>query len=623
VLAGPRRCYTEPAGVIRTEVTMPQEDRPPIRTLDEVTASRIAAGEVVERPASVVKELVENALDAGASSIVVEIEAGGRRLVRVTDDGHGIAPDQLELAIARHATSKIVSADDLDRVRSLGFRGEALAAIASVSHLTIVSRVADRPAAARIHVDSGRITAVDLVSAPTGTRVTVENLFHAQPARLKFLRTDQTEAARVADVVGRCAVAYPHVRMELWRDGHRVLLSDGTGDATVALAAVFGSDVASQLVPVSALPHAVQAEAPLDLPTSSVIRISGFASPPHVHRATRRDILLFVNRRPVRDASLSAAVVQAYEALLPGGRYPVAAIAIEMSPAQVDVNVHPAKTEVRFRDERRVFAAVLQAVRAAVSRAAGTPAVREAPWSPVDFGNRDEALGRRWHAGADWSDFIGDNPAPRLGSVPSADERLPDPRHGETGWLPPLRVLGQVGLAFIVAEGPDGVYVVDQHAAHERILFDRLTAAPSAPATQLLLSPVVVPLPADAAARAADLVTALGQLGYQLDDFGTGAVLVRGVPQALAHLDAGEALHDTIALADLGRSYVAETLRDRLAVAACKRGAVKAGQALTLEAMRSLLRDLEASPSPRTCPHGRPTVVVLTAERIQREFGRT
>ena len=587
---------------------MPTDERQPIRLLDDVTASRIAAGEVVERPASVVKELVENSLDAGAGTVRVEMEAGGRRLIRVIDDGRGIPAADVELALARHATSKLRSADDLDHVRTLGFRGEALAAIASVSHLTLLTRTADALEGVEVRVTNGRLEGRRPLGAAVGTRVTVENLFHAQPARLRFLRTDQTEAGHVTLLVMRYALAHRNTRFELVRDGRTVFRSTGSGDPTDALAAAFGLDVARELIPLRA-PPTIRLAAE-DAPSGP--RVGGYVGPPHLHRATRRDISIFVNGRPVTDGALVHAVVQAYHTLLPGGRYPVALVMIGLPPAQVDVNVHPAKTEVRFRDARGVFAAVQRAVRAAVTSGAHVPGIREARAWPPPAGHESApdaqpgllasdgapAAGGEWGAGT----------AAACG--PPADR------------LPPLRVLGQVGLAFIVAEGPDGLYLVDQHAAHERIVYEDLMARPAERPSQRLLVPEAVRLAPDLAGLAAEHAALLAAVGFDMEPFGPDTVLVRAVPEVLARSDAAAAVRDVLALAQVGRSGAGEAMEERLVRAVCKRATVKAGQALEPDEMRALVRRLETCAAPRTCPHGRPTVTVLTLRDIGRALGR-
>jgi DNA mismatch repair protein MutL len=595
-----------------------------IRQLDDVTASRIAAGEVVERPASVVKELIENSLDAGASSVTIEIRDGGRRLIRVVDDGIGMDAGDVDLAIARHATSKLRTAADLERVRTLGFRGEALASIAAVSHLALTSRAAGAESAVSVRVEGGTVSDRQVVGAPRGTQVTVENLFYAVPARLKFLRSARSESALITQTVGRYALANPTCRFRLLRDGREALLAPGTGEMRDAVAAVLGRDVARSLVPVAPEPAALAWE---DRGRGAV-SVSGFVGPPHVHQATRKEIHLFVNGRPIVDSQLMFAVVQAYHGLLPVGRFPVAVVHLALPPEAVDVNVHPAKAEVRFREPRRVFASVQEAVRGAVVAGASVPSLREGPRPALWPGTTPGGPRPDWLGPAEGATPMG-QPAGATGPLAPASAPLGggqlaalDLDDRPPGGLPPLRPLGQVALAYIVAEGPDGLYLVDQHAAHERVLYEELRERGAEAVGQRLLAPESVPLTAVQAAVVTEHQEAFAAAGYELETFGHDTVLVRAVPSVLAGTDVSETIRAVIDLADEGRSSVDEAYDARLARAVCKRASVKAGQTLSLEEMRSLLRRLERTRSPRTCPHGRPTVVLLPFDRLEAEFGR-
>jgi DNA mismatch repair protein MutL len=577
----------------------------PIRVLDDITASRIAAGEVVERPASVVKELVENSLDAGATEIRVEIQAGGRRMIRVTDNGHGIATDEVDLAFARHATSKIRSGDNLDDIATLGFRGEALASIAAVSHVTLVSRTADTPTAVQVRLDNGRIVSRAAVGAPVGTSVTAENLFHAVPARLKFLRNEATETGHVQDLVTCYALAYPARRFLLVRDGRTVFQSPGTAELEDTLIAAFGLDVARAMIPLTADAAPPPAVEPGGVPIS--VRVRGYVSPPHVHRATRRYITLFVNGRWVHDTQLGFALVQAYHTLLPKGRFPIAVVAIELAANAVDVNVHPAKTEVRFRDARAVFAAVARAVRTSV--------VGGAPVAPIADANPVSDL---------WRAPRGVDTHRRAATTPSGGRSTTQGTFLEHDGarLPLLRVVGQVAQAYIVAEGPDGLYLIDQHAAHERVMYEAFMARGGHGTGQRMLSPEPVALAPRQMGVVAERLTAFTDVGFDLEPFGRDAVLVRALPEVLVTTDAGAALRTILDLTAEGDTPVDEAFEARLVRAVCKQATIKAGQTLSSEEMRSLVRQLEDTASPRTCPHGRPTMIVLTAERVAREFGR-
>ncbi|MGD2144017.1 MAG: DNA mismatch repair endonuclease MutL, partial [Anaerolineae bacterium] len=436
----------------------------PIRVLPEDVASQIAAGEVVERPASVVKELIENAIDAGADVIRVEAGAGGKRFIRVIDDGCGVPRDEVELAFHRHATSKLTTAEDLERITTLGFRGEALASIAAVSRMTFATRAAGEAVGTLLRLEGGRIVSRREVGRPPGTAVAVENLFMNVPARRKFLRTDRTERRHIDGWVTRYAMAYPDLRFALSHGDRTALQSPGNGELRDVLVAVYGLEIG---------------EKALDIVSDgqrrhSGIRVSGLIGPPSFHRANRTYITVFVNGRWVKDASLTYAITQAYHRLLPNGRHPLAVVMVDLPAAEVDVNVHPAKAEVRFRDGDAVFRAVQKAVRGTLLESSPVPQAGRAAV-------RGEA-GRRWPArqgaGGDARRHrerlagLGERERPQGRQL-----RLDDDSPGSDGIsLPPLRVIGQLGASYIVAEGPGGLYLLDQHAAHERVLFERLLA---------------------------------------------------------------------------------------------------------------------------------------------------
>lgn len=582
----------------------------PILELDDVTVARIAAGEVIERPASAIKELVENSLDAGATEIQVEIQAGGLRLLRVSDNGHGIPAAQATLAFQRHTTSKIRTATDLVQVRTLGFRGEALASIAAVSHVTAITRAIDEKAGTRLRIDSGSPVDVAPTGAPVGTAITAENLFHAVPARLKFQRSEATEAGRIHEIVVRYALAYPERKFQLLNNGRTVFQSPGTGVLEDTLIAAYGLEVAREMLPVGREREPVDADGGRG--GASAPRVHGYTSPPHLHRATRRHITLFLNGRWIQDQSLTFAVVQAYHTLLPKGRFPLAILRVELAPDLVDVNVHPAKSEVRFQDGRPVWDAVQRAVRRAVIGGAAVAPVGEAG---------------RGHGMAPWPRFS----TPGAASVPDTwapsatgpAAAQPELRSADGSRLPMLRVLGQVAQSYIIAEGPDGLYLVDQHAAHERVLYERFMArAATAPSRQLLEPASVALSPSEMAVLEAN-EQVLTSLGFDLGAFGRDAAIVRALPDVLASGDVAGVLRSVLdAIAD-GTDAVADSSEARVVRAVCKRASVKAGQTLSLAEMESLLRSLEAAEAPRTCPHGRPTMIVLSADRLAREFGRT
>jgi len=580
----------------------------PIRVLDDVTVARIAAGEVIERPSSVVKELVENSVDAGAREIRVEIQEGGRRLIRVSDDGHGIPADEVLLAFHRHATSKLRASEDLAVVRTLGFRGEALAAIAAVSHVTLLTAASGAAMGTRLRVDGGQVGAPEAVGAPTGTILTVENLFHAVPARLKFLRPETTEAGHIHDIVLRYALAYPERRFVLVKDGRTVFQSPGTGELEDTLISAYGVDVARAMIPLATVRTATADD---DDDARAAVGVAGYAGPPHLSRANRQHITLFVNGRWIQDSSLSFAVVQAYHTLIPKGRYPIAVVAITVRPEDVDVNVHPAKTEVRFRDARSIWDAVQRSVRRAV--------VGGSPVAPVGGDRLDtgEPSAESWVAALP---AVGPPyPARRAQAAPE-QASLPAP---EGGALPMLRVVGQVAQAFIVAEGPDGMYLIDQHAAHERVMYERFMARLDGAPSQQLLSPEPVRLSSAELALVEAHGESFRRLGFDLAPFGPDTVLVRALPDVLATADVAGAVRTILDATAAGGAPIEDAFEARLVRAVCKQASVKAGQTLAPDEMQALVRSLEATRSPRTCPHGRPTMIVLSAERLAREFGRT
>jgi DNA mismatch repair protein MutL len=582
----------------------------PIHVLSPEVAAKIAAGEVVERPASVVKELVENAIDAGAATIRVEARDGGRRLIRVSDDGGGIPPEEVPIAFARHATSKLSSVEDLERITTLGFRGEALASIAAVSRLTLISRLASQPAGAEIRFEGGHQTSLGPKGAPPGTTVTVENLFHNVPARLKFLKAPATEAGHIHRVVVNYALAYPELRFHLTLNQRDAFQTSGSGELYDVLVEVMGLDTAQQMIEIN--------------PTSLAPTISGYVGVPSLHRAQRDRLTFFVNRRWVQDRSLTAAVTQAYHTFLPTRRYPTAVINVTLDPADVDVNVHPTKSEVKFRDQHQVFSAVQKAVRSAVTTAAPVPQIgigfRPSPAHDTALVANEAERWRRLTTS-------GGRAAAQLGF--EAQRTLPDDETGglqlAAEGLPLLRVVGQIAQTYIVTEGPDGLYLVDQHAAHERVLYEKMQSsrASAQVAVQQLLEPISLELtPSQAAILEAEAET-LAQVGFDIEPFGGATYRLRAIPEILLKADPATALADILSELAEGAVPLSRQSEDRLIVTVCKRAAIKAGQTLSLQEMQDLIQGLERCAAPRTCPHGRPTMIHLSATQLAREFGRT
>jgi DNA mismatch repair protein MutL len=578
----------------------------PIHLLSPEVASQIAAGEVVERPASVVKELVENALDAGAKTVSIRIEEAGRRLIEVADDGSGIPSDELALAVSRHATSKLDSAKDLFSISTLGFRGEALASIGSVSRLTITSRTTDAEIGARIRVEGGHEGRVEQVGAPVGTVVQVENLFYNVPARLKFLKSDATERRAIDTFITRYALAYPGVRFKLTEGKKVTLQTSGDGDRRAILATLYGVETARQLLEVIA--------------EDEGLKLTGFISPISITRSNRREITFFINGRWVQDIPLNAAITQAYHTLLMVGRYPLTTLFLEIDPADVDVNVHPAKAEVRFREQNQAFSFVQRAVRRALLAYAPVPSVPPTTlWGNRPSEPRQESLD--WNMAQDAKQADETASSPQGGASP---ERESEAEQSAFENIPLLRLIGQIGATYLVAEGPDGLYLVDQHAAHERVLFEKLMIQydkrdiPS----QSLLHPESVTLPPAQSALLEEQLDLLNRFGFKVEPFGPNMFQVRAIPTLFAGSDAASALRALVEDFEEDESPLQEELEARIAARVCKRMAVKAGQALANDEQRALLNDLENCDSPRTCPHGRPTMIHLSVDMLERQFGR-
>ncbi len=556
----------------------------PIRVLSPHTAARIAAGEVVERPASVVKELVENSLDAGARQVIVELQDGGLRSIRVTDDGAGIPADEVALAFRRHATSKIGDASDLQSIDTLGFRGEALPSIAAVASVSMTTCPPGSPAGHYIKLSNSRVIEEGPVGCPPGTSVAVQGLFAEVPARRKFLSSPGAERARVGELVSRFAMAFPEVRFRFLSDGRESFASPGTGSLLDVLVVIYGTDVGQALLQVSG--------------EDAGYEVSGFVSPPSLSRANRGRITLLVNRRWVQSRPLSVALEQAYHGLLQQGRYPIAVVELRMPPEEVDVNVHPTKREVRFRQEGRAFSVVQRAVRGVLIARSPVPEV-----SP---------------------DKLGPSAPP---PAPALAQQAAPPAPGQerliaSESLPRLRVLGQMGNAYLVAEGPDGLYLIDQHAAHERILFEQVRKAftEGAAEVQTLLEPATVELTYTQSELVRENRELLERYGFRLEEFGERAYLVRGVPSAMNDSDPVQGLRDVLDL--MSSEFKLLEREDAIAASIACHSAIRAGQRLSAEEMSELVRQLEGTSNPNTCPHGRPTMIRLSAEHLERGFGR-
>ncbi len=602
---------------------------PPIQRLPDDLVNKIAAGEVVERPASVVKELVENALDAGARAVHVEIEEGGLSLVRVRDDGCGMSRADAGLALERHATSKLRQLSDLQAIATHGFRGEALPSIAAVSELLLRTRVEGETAGTEVAVAHGRRTHLRDAGHPRGTTVEVRELFGAVPARRKFLRSSATEAAHVAEAVTLLALARLDTGFSLRSGGRTVLETPAVDGLGARIFQLFGAATLADLAPVEG--------------GSDWAAVRGFVSRPDRPRPPRPDLRLFVNRRAVRDRALSKAVLEAYRSAGAGERGFLAFLFVEAPAHVVDVNVHPAKTEVRFADARTAFAAVERVVREALSAAVRVPpAVTSeqggeqvprdgsgpvARTADAVVAGAQLALGRFVEHARSVADGRGTYGASVAAEAPGPGLETGPGLESERGEPSPPRVLGQHRLTYIVASDGDELVLVDQHTAHERVRFEQLLerAGRRLVESQALLIPAIVELAPDLRPVLAAHGEALAELGYEVEEFGAGATRLRAVPAVLGTVDPGPALERL--LRDLKERETAEwavaTVRDRLAATLACHSAVRAGQALAQDAMSAILRDLWRTAHPTLCPHGRPTVVRVPRDELSRWFERT
>jgi DNA mismatch repair protein MutL len=576
-----------------------------VRRLPDDLVNKIAAGEVVERPASVAKELVENALDAGATNVSVEIEAGGKSLLRVRDDGCGMSKEDAEQSLERHATSKLRSLEDLSAIASHGFRGEALPSIASVSHLVLRTRDESDAGGTEIEVRHGRRAHVRDAGHPRGTTVEVRDLFGAVPARRKFLRADSTEAGHVAEAVSLLALARPRTSFVLSSGGRNLLRAPAVEGLVERVYQVFGSAFLEALVPFEG--------------GESWVRVRGLVSRPGAARTPRASLRLFVNGRAVRDRALSKAVLEAYRAAGAGAARPEAIVFVEVPLHMVDVNVHPAKTEVRFAEPRTVWTAVQGCIERALSQAMSGPAPR-ADTSRVRetveayLASAPPSAGPS-QTGIDWPAAI----------ATSLHGQTPVPQHDRES-REPARVVGQHRNTYIVAAEGEDLVLVDQHTAHERVRFELLAEqlGKRAVEAQALLAPAVLELPPRLLPVLESHVEDLLGLGFDVDAFGAGSVRLRAVPALLGVQDPARALERLLGdfLDRDTADWAVSSDRDRLAATLACHSAVRAGQPLAAESMSAILRDLGRARHPALCPHGRPTSVRVPRDEIARWFGR-
>ena len=621
-----------------------------IRILSDDVANKIAAGEVVERPASVVKELLENSLDAGASHLRIEVESGGRRLIRVTDDGCGMLRDDAMLAFERHATSKLSSAKDLMSISTLGFRGEALPSIGSVSRLVLETRAAEEATGARVEIAGGKMLRSEEAALAPGTQITVRDLFFNVPARKKFLRSDQTELAHIASLVTHYSLASPDRTFLLTSDGKELLSVTPVEKLRDRVYQVFGSQTLDELVDLGVRRHET---------SESAYALRGFVSRPQVQKGNRNSIFLFVNRRLIRDRLLLHAITTAYHNLIPPGSYPFALLFLECDAGEVDVNVHPAKTEVRFREQSLVHDFVRDAVRQALIEskpvsvvplpahaqpAAGMPyseftqRVEDQSWQPSAARPATDTLPEFTLRGPqppaarfDFSDppVEGDEAPPLKAPIPETHggfppELVPDLSQSLTA-LADLRPLGQIHESFIVAAGRDGVWIIDQHVAHERILFEKILKQRAAgrAETQRLLMPLVLQLTPAQQADYDRIAEELDAIGFETEPFGQRTIAVKAAPAGIPSSDIERVIFEILEIAERELRRVSlDDLRRGIAASIACHAAIKVNMRLDQGKMEWLLQSLAATDCPMSCPHGRPIALRYSLRDILKGFHR-
>ncbi len=622
---------------IITRSGIPKEDgvcgMTKINVLDEFTANQIAAGEVVERPASVVKELIENALDAGAGRIVAELENGGFTAITVSDDGMGMVEEDLILALSRHATSKINSAADLSCVTTLGFRGEALPSIAAVSKMHITTRTRDILTGSILEAEAGKIISVSPAGCPPGTTVTVKDLFFNTPARRKSMKSTSTEGASCGDIISHLALARPEVSFELRAKGRRVFNSPGTGNLLDAVTAVYGAKLGREMISVNA--------------GTKTIAVRGLLGKPALNRSTRSHITIIINGRYVRCPAVSTAVEEAYRTFLPQGRRPVVVISLSISPELLDVNVHPTKLEVRLLEEERVSGLVIDIVRNTLKNNNIIPSslhknsekivslpdnarktlpiepeqakinFEEAYYSPVDSVKN----GNTGKLPVDLNQ-LHDSGFQERGNLGTAGEEKAEYSGGDK-LLPELSVIAQLPPTYILAGGAEGLYIIDQHAAHERILYEEFLDGFKEVSGQYLLIPVTLELDYREAAILTDKIVWLNSGGFIIEHFGGNTFLLRGVPSCFPAGYEKELFLDILDyIKERGTGVSRIEVFDRLASSIACRNAIKAGEKLSRPSMDALLKRLARTENPYTCPHGRPTIIHLSYRDLEARFGR-
>lgn len=617
---------------------------PKIIQLDRHVADLIAAGEVVERPASAVKELVENSIDAGAKNITIELQNGGMTFLRITDDGCGMAPDDARTAFLRHATSKIRKKEDLACIGTLGFRGEALAAISAVSKIDLLTRAQGAADGVRLHLEAGKVLSEEPAGCPCGTTILVRELFYNTPARMKFMKSDAAEASAVFSVVQQQALAHPEISFRFLKDGQEQLHTDGQGDRMAAIYAIYGRELANNMLSVDG--------------SWEKLRVRGFVTRPTATRGNRAWQSFFVNNRYIKSRLLSAAVEEAYRNQIMVGRFPACVLEIDMPVQAVDVNVHPAKTEVKFLSEREVFDAVHYAVLSTLNKAAGRPEWKLSekqtsaaqphavqPPKPGFYQSMQAAEYRRQAAqtpppkpaqpvlaspvqiprskpaAQQRIELPKPSPAPAPAPIPApvqeapAQQELPVPER-------PFRIIGEALHTYIIVEQGEAVLFIDKHAAHERIRFEALKKEDHPIMAQLLLAPVSAELSREEAAAVLENRALLECCGFEAEDFGGGDVLIRQIPSDVDVEDAKALLQELAGKLLAGKTLDPNGLRDELLHSIACKSAIKAGWQTSDEELRRLVQEVLTRDDIKYCPHGRPVCVTLTKRQLEKQFKR-
>jgi len=572
----------------------------PIIILPKEVSSKIAAGEVVERPVSVVKELLENSIDAGATEILIKIVQAGKKLIEAIDNGEGITYEESDIALKRYATSKISSSEDLEKIQTLGFRGEALASIAAVSRFMIESRSENEETGFNSVIEGGDKIGKKPIGRSVGTFIRVEDLFFNVPARLKFLKKDITERRLISLIVSRYALFYAGIRFSLIQEGKKVLVTNGNNNRREILSQIYDFETAKSLLKVNY--------------SDEYLQLEGYTSPLNITRSTRKEIFFFINGRLVNDPVLSSAITRGYHGLLMVGRFPITNLFINISPTEIDINVHPTKAEIRLKNSNQVFTAIQRIIRKTIAAYAPYAAVPPRIWKIPEISKNVGNLEINFNSSAGSTQEVQSYEQPKSVHL--------EPQKAYC--LPLLRIIGQLGLTYIAAEGPDGLYLIDQHAAHERILFEKITnQGMDENISQFLLEPIVVTLPVTQFERLEKILDLLVWIGFQLEPFGPGAYKITAVPQVLSSMDTKEALMSAIGDDHNSPKELVDTEnREKMITRICKRLAIKGGQVLSTQEQKQLIRDLENCKNPRTCPHGRPTMIHISVDILERQFGR-